>query len=237
MYEGLGDDKESILGMENDSWAILITKLQNYFYCKMSKVFLQQLDNLERRMDAAISKSNDCVAGCDEVFKRLSDSLRKEHEKQIAMSQIQNESISSLALKLQDEFKSIKEENLKSHTRLLKIVEIRFERISGMLQAKAHNDEASEQLRQPSKISQDLELRSLVESYENEFSIADCRLEMKMHATFDELHSAVLRERTLREDDEAKLFAVLEIAVIPLNVITLLNCKTASNLIGLGLRA
>ena len=172
--------------------------------------FLERIGDIERRLETAKLKQEDCINSCDEVFKRLLDTLRKEHEKRLVISENQKQSISALESKLQDEMKKVQSENAKSYDRLSRLVEVRFERINAMVRAKldCHNSSDKHQLAR-----QDPTLPALIESYENECSLIDCRLEMKMHATFDGLHSAVLRERTLRELDEAKLAVDLEVAV------------------------
>ena len=172
--------------------------------------FLERIGDIERRLETAKLKQEDCISSCDEIFKRLLDTLRKEHEKRLVISENQKQSISALESKLQDEMKKVQSENAKSYDRLSRLVEVRFERINAMVRAKldCHNSSDKHQLAR-----QDPTLPALIESYENECSLIDCCLEMKMHATFDGLHSAVLRERTLRELDEAKLAVDLEVAV------------------------
>jgi hypothetical protein len=174
--------------------------------------FQDKMDDLERRLQPEMLRHTDCVVGCDEGCKRILDTLRKENERQIAMTEIQRANICSLESRMRDELRKVCVENALASSRLSKLVELRMGRLSSLVRSSTlvldnHTHiQATRQSRPPL-------LNSLLEYHENEEALSRCRLEMKLHAVVDSLNSALLRERTQREVDEAKLSADLEMAV------------------------
>ena len=176
-----------------------------------------RMDALERRLEPELLRHTDCVTNCDEICKRLLDALRKEHERQIAMSEVQRENICSMESRMKQEFQKVCAENAIASSRLSTLVEMRLGRLSSMVRSSTLVNENQPSIQAIGQSRPHL-LQSLLESYENEEALSKCRLEMKLHAIIDSLNSALLRERTQREEDEAKLAADLEMAVTPFSL-------------------
>ncbi len=179
--------------------------------------FQDRVASLEKRFGTFTKKQTEQASAFEEGYKRLVETLRKENEKFVAMSEAQQKRNDEMELKLKEELRIVSDENRRSSSRISNLIDSRFERFSTTINEIA-TKEASGQ-RAHSEHGTDLTLRLppsmrvVMETHENACAVMDCNVQMALRLTFSSLHAALLRERTRREEDEEKLTADVELAV------------------------